>query len=85
MTKSDQLNTPASLGPVALDALGQSFEEAWQEIAGNFSGMRWKPPVLGLRRSCSIWRATSHFFRHSSSTPPSVSWPRRRSISRGLA
>ena len=38
MTKSDQLNTPASLGPFALHALGQSFEEAWQEIAGNFSG-----------------------------------------------
>ena len=34
--KAEQLISGASYGPEALKALGQAFDEAWFQIAGNF-------------------------------------------------
>ena len=34
--KARKLFDGASFGPEALKAIGQAFDEAWQEIAGNF-------------------------------------------------
>lgn len=36
MVKSRQLIDGASYGPEALKAIGQAFDEAWLQIAGNF-------------------------------------------------
>ena len=36
MPKARQLIDGASFGPDTLKAIGQAFDEAWQEIAGNF-------------------------------------------------
>jgi hypothetical protein len=36
MPKAPQLIDGASFGPDTLKAIGEAFDEAWQEIAGNF-------------------------------------------------
>jgi hypothetical protein len=36
--RARQLIDGASFGPDALKAIGQAFEQAWLEIAGNFGG-----------------------------------------------
>jgi hypothetical protein len=42
--KSNQFIDGASFGPEALKAMGEAFDMAWREIAGNFSDdrRRWK-------------------------------------------
>jgi len=49
-----QLIDSASFGPEALRALGQAFDEAWREIAGNFGNDPRDIEVARLRLATAV-------------------------------
>jgi len=52
--RARQLIDSASYGPEALKAIGQAFDEAWREIAGNFGN---DPRDIELARvQLAAWR-----------------------------
>src|SRR6185503_21050069 len=52
--RARQLIDSASFGPEALRALGQAFDEAWREIAGNFGNDPRDIEVARLRLATAV-------------------------------
>src|SRR5262245_38115351 len=65
---------PSAFGPATLKAMGEAFDQAWNEIVGNFGDTPWgrgretaagrsmlsSPLTEHRRRGSQIWRSASH-------------------------
>jgi hypothetical protein len=57
--KANQFIDGASFGPEALKAMGEAFDMAWREIAGNFSYDRAEVEAVRLKLATAVLAVTS--------------------------